>query len=367
MSKIYYFSHSRSEADSTCERARYWGSEWGGTGLEPTQSGWDQLFGSVIHNWLNVLAIDGQIDYVAARIEFLAHAKLYMTEQMAKDWAALGEGLMRGFVRSVWRLLMEEYEIIESEKLHSFVVEAPFVFRFKQDLLLRHKKTGHLHMVDYKTTSSDQPQWITSWTKSPQLHSSMLALKMANGLEIESSSIIGLYKGYKDKKTKQIQSIFSRGWVNREFAMSPSYSYTTKWGKGWEKFSTFDEFDDLKTWVANMPEEILLANYPQTQPIGLNLHIAEAFFRQQLIREREVAHGLALLSTAQTPEYVEDKLDQFFRQDFNQCTPAWGYGCRFVPLCWEGPWVKADPLGSGQYRRRELQYEDGEESDAENS
>lgn len=362
MSKVYFFSHSRAEADSFCKRKRYLSSEWGNTGLQPTSGGWDLIYGNIIHAVLNILAGTGAVNYSTLRAETYTEASKVLNENQAKDYAVLAEGMLRGFAKTIWPRWMNEYDIVETEQLRSWILEDPHVFRFKQDLLLIHKTEGYKVMVDYKTTSSDSPQWVASWSKSPQLHSSMEALRKGYGVEVRNSIIQGLYKGYKDKKTGRISSIFAKGWVNRQFAMSPEYSYSYKNYKGWEPFSTYDEFPDLSEWIANMPTEKLAEQFPQTGPIFPNQFIADTYFRQQLIREKEVAGALNKLHIEGIFDYeLEEILDAHFPQDFHKCTPPYGFGCEFENLCWI-PFISADPLGSGQYIRRTPQIEDGKDN-----
>lgn len=349
---VRFFSNSRVEADERCHRERYLGSEWGGTGLEPVMAGWDLKFGNIIHSWLKVLAIDGDIDFIAVRVQTLAAAEEVGLSD-AREWAALAEGLLRGFVKTVWHRWMKEYDIIEAERLRKWEVEQGYVFRFIQDLLVKNKFDESITYIDYKTTSSDDPKWIASWAKSPQLHSSMHSLIKLR-IPVQGVIVQGLFKGWKDKKTHKQTSIMTRGWVNREYAMSPQYSYTYQKSKGWEVFSTYDEFDNLESWVANMPIEILSAQYPQTAPIFPRADMAEKYFRQQLIREKEVDKAMEALANPINNDIgiINNILDEHFKQNFSHCQPAWGYSCQFKDLCWT-QWIEADPLGSGQFRRRE--------------
>lgn len=358
MNKVWYFSHSRAESDSYCNRKRFLGSEWGGTGLEPIQGGWDLKFGNIIHAYLDKQAMGAGFGYDEVRNNVLSAASETLSEALSKDYAALAEGLLRGFVKTIWPGWMKEYDVVETERLRSWEVEPNHIFRFKQDILLRAKVSGELVYPDYKTTSSDSPQWIASWTKSPQLHSSMYALEQGYGLTVNHAFVQGFYKGWKDKKNGRLGSIFAKGWVNRQYPMSPSYSYTYKREKGWEPFSTFDEFDDLAYWVNNMPAEILAEQFPRTAPIYPRAEIGETYFRQQMYREREVAG--ALIDLASPPIVgltVDDILDEYFPQDFHKCTPAYGFDCEFKDLCWT-PWIEADPLGSGLFKQRTPQGED---------
>lgn len=347
------FSFTRCEADETCRRKRYLSREWGGTGLQPILAGWSLVFGNIMHVALEGFAKSGQFDFQAVRKSVQTEAKKAGFDLIAqRDWAALAEGLLRGFEKCVWPNLMAEYEVIGTEKWIEYEAESGYLFRARQDLLLRNRFDKHIAYVDYKTTSSDRPQWIASWNKSVQLHSSMYAMRKALDINVERAIVIGLLKGYNDKKNHIQKSVFNYGYCNREYSMSPEYSYEYKRSKGWEMFSTAEEFDNLGTWVANMPTEILTAQFPQTGPIFARDDIAEKWFRQQLIREKEVDEGLKLLETSCSVDEITAVLDKYFRQNFSHCDPAYGYSCEFKNLCWI-PGIEADPLGSGQFRRYE--------------
>jgi hypothetical protein len=367
MSTTRYFSHSRCETDETCRRARYLGSEWGGTGLSAVGQGWELTYGNLIHKHLKDLALSSSIDYIAARLEcYKAAIDSGLSVQLAHDWSAMAEGHLRGFVKAVWPAWMAEYTVVEAEQLRSWDAWSgltdgqprTYRYRFIQDLLLKNKFNGSIRYVDYKTTSNDDAKWIASWAKSTQLHGSAHALKQL-GIEVDDMLVCGLYKGWKDKKTGGPGSIFCKGWVNRAYSMMPEYSYTYQRGKGWEAFSVASEFDDLSEWVANMPLDILSAQFPLTGPIPPRDDIAETWFRQQLIREAEVAAAVHDLQFVKHEAEVTSIMDTAFRQNFSKCQPAWGYGCQFDSICWV-PAVGADPIGSGQFIRREQRFEDGD-------
>lgn len=353
---LRYFSYTRAEKDATCKMQRYLSTEWGGTGMDAVDTGWDRLFGNVQHGFLQTLALTGTIDYVKVRETVLkACQDVGLNHISARDWAAISEGQLRGFVRHIWPHWMAEYDIIETEKLRAWECAPGYIFRYRQDILLRNKYDGHIRYPDYKTTGSDDPKWIASWAKSPQLHSSMYAIKQ-QGVDVQHSIVPGLYKGYRDRKTGVQRSIFAYGWVNREYVTVPEYSYEYKRGKGWELFSTFEEFPDLDQWIAKMPSEILSAQFPTTGPIFLNEKIGETYFRQQLIREKDVAEGMFLLETAPSVEAIQAILDRYFPQSFSKCDPAYGFKCDYMPYCWQ-PWVEADPLGSKLFVRRNTDHE----------
>lgn len=350
MSELRYFSHSRVESDEICRRKRYLSREFGGTGLVPITSGWDLVFGNIQHQYLDKLAKEGKIDFNAARTQIYDEAIKVYDSIKSRDWAAISEGQLRGFVQSIWPIWMKEYDVYDSERWIEYEAEPGYVFRARQDLLLKSKYDGHLSYREYKTTSSNSVDWIASWAKSVQLHTSMFVLREAQGIQVRDSVVQGLYKGYKDKKNNLQRSPFSQGWCNKQYSMIPDYKYEYTRAKGWEGFSTYEEFPSLDGWVAEMPHEILTLQYPSTGPIYPRDDIAKKFFRQQLIREHEVAEAAVLLQKAVTVESIEAILDKYYRQNFSKCEPAWGYKCEFTPICWI-PWIEEDPLGSGQFMR----------------
>lgn len=341
---LRYFSYSRAAKDEHCERALYYHSEWGGTGLEAVSTGWDLVFGNFQHKYLNQLALNGSIDYTLVRKEVYDEAlKAGLGPFLAQDYTAVAEGQLRAFTRYIWPRWLHDYSIRETEAMRQWEVSAGYVFRFRQDILLQSKVDGHLMYPDYKTTSSNSPQWIASWAKSVQLHSSMYAMRKGYGIEINRAVVPGFYKGYKDKKDGSLRSVYAYGYVNREYPMNPQYSYEYTRSRGWEKFSTFDEFPDLSQWVANMPEHIIAEQFPTTGPIFPRNDIAEKYFKQQMIRQGEIAEAVVLLQSSTSVAEVNDILDKYFRQDFSNCEPAYGYPCEFRNICWI-PWVEADPI-----------------------
>lgn len=324
----------------------------------PIRAGWPLVHGNIVHTALEEFAKSGHCDLKSVQQKVKEQAALSGFDVIGqRDWAALVTGQLLGFMKCVWPALMAEYEVVDTEKWIEYDCPGGFRFRARQDLLLRNKFDNHLAYIDYKNTSSNQPQWIKSWAKSVQLHSSMYAMRKSMEIDIQRAIVIGLYKGYNDKKNNIQRSVFNYGYVNREFQMSPEYSYEYKRSRGWEMFSTIDEFDgDLSNWVDGMATPLLTEQFPMTGPIFPRDDIAEKWFRQQLIREAEVADAMQLLQTATDIETIQRVLDKYFRQNFSHCDPSYGYSCEFKELCWQ-PWVEADPLGSGLFKRHEYEFE----------
>lgn len=352
---LRYFSYSRDAKDSECPRARYLGSEWGETGLDAVGAAWERTYGNILHKYLEKHAIGAGFGYDEVRLHTLNMAKETGLDAVAsRDWAAIAEGHVRGFIKYVWPHILAEYEILETEKLRVWQCHEEHTFRYRQDILLKNKHNGRIRYIDYKSTSTDDPKWIASWSKHPQLHSSMYAMQK-QGVPVDEAEVIGFYKGYKDRRMNTQRSILAYGWVNREFSMLPEYSYEYKRGKGWELFSTYEEFPDLYSWIDKMPLEILSAQFIRTGPIFPNDLIGEAYFRQKLIREKNVGKSIELLGLCTDISGIRDVLDEYFPQNFNKCEPAWGFPCEYRPICWQ-PWVAADPIGSKLFVRRNTDH-----------
>lgn len=355
------FSYTRCEKDDQCQRARYLGREWGGTGLMAVKAGWPLVYGNILHSFLETFAKSGQIDLKAVTEKVHTQGQEAGFDGIAcRDWTALMQGHLLGFKRTVWPALMSEYEVMDTERWIEWEPKEGFLFRARQDLLLTNKFDGHIAYVDYKTTSTDKPQWIASWAKSVQLHSSMYAIKQAQGIDVQRAIVIGFYKGYQDKKTKVQRSPFTYGYANYEYSMVPSFKYDYQRGKGWELFSPLDGYEDgMEGWVANMPIPTLTEQFPQTAPIFPRNDIAETWFRQQLIREAEVGDAMLRLWQSQSVEEITTILDTHFKQNFKHCQPPYGYDCEFAPVCWQ-PWVESDPIGSGLFKKYESDVEASE-------
>ena len=101
------FSYTRAASDEECRRKRYLSREWGGTGLMPVLAGWPLVHGNLVHKALEQFAKSGQIDYKSVRQNTVDQALLSGFDAInARDWGALVEGSLRGFVRVVWPGLM---------------------------------------------------------------------------------------------------------------------------------------------------------------------------------------------------------------------------------------------------------------------
>lgn len=352
--KIIYISPSRVETDWKCRRARYWGHEFDGVGLEPVTGANELIFGGLIHEGLAEIAfrtLNGRGDAIEDLTQDIAskvrnELGAIAGEMRSRELAALAEGLLLAFHHHIWPRLMGGYEIVEIEREFFLPLDETdaytLTFRCRPDLILRHRVTGKLWYFEYKTTSNDSPKWINSWLRAVQLHVGCTAASDELGEPVEGCVVIGLYKGY--DKYGRLNSPFTYGFkkagVPAITADQFRYEYTPKW----ERIFIPDHMT-MAEWVGGMPQEMALAQFPETPPMFVREDLIERFLEQQKYRERDVIEAMS-------GDLMDDVMDRVFPQTFSQCTPAWGRECQFHPACWMSH-VGRDPVGSGYYVRRE--------------
>lgn len=362
---------TRTVTDWTCQRERFYLTEFGGTGIVSVKGKTELDFGTDIHDSLAELATRlGQPDVVGELARRTA-AKVREREigpcgpAIAGQLAAVGEGLLRGYWKAVWPALLQSYDIVAVEQEVQKRLTPSLTFMARPDLILRSKADGTYWYWEYKTSGQRPEDWLKQWPKAVQVHSAILATEETLGLKLAGCIVQGLYKGYKarDKSGENLRSPFCEGWRWLGGARV-EYSYTYMRAKGWERFAPADSFDGgTAAWVEAMPADMLSEQFPRTPPIFLRRDLADRFFSQLVEREKEInnaVHAIKLLSgdyEHMTQEQVEDSIqsimDRAFPMAFSQCTGRYGkYDCPMLEACWN-PTVNADPIRSGLYKRRE--------------
>lgn len=355
---IRLIDRSRTVTDWKCPRARYWGYEYLGRGIRPETTSLALSTGIIIHDAMAAIAtyerdkpfsnIDVPIDTIAnlafqQMYEALVPEDIQTTEQVTfgKEQASLTEGMIRGFYKHVWPRLMSDYPkivAIEQEVEYPIDPEGGFVFMAKPDLLLENSE-GDMVYVEYKSTSSKQEKWINSWDTAVQLHSSIKAVEHTLGKAPDYVQIVGLYKGY-ESYGKQ-NSPFCYAYMKKGNPPFTSDIISYEYKSGLKRYPTWELPGGVKEWVEGMPEEVLVNQFPMTMPITINDDLIESFFKQRLVREKEIGtydksnHSSQLPSNQGVDE--EHLRDTIFPQRFDQCTPSFGYGCEFKRLCHGGP------------------------------
>lgn len=359
------FSKSAVETDWHCPREYYYAYCYEGKGITNTNTSLELFFGTVIHDALGAIALqhdvagEADIDQIAelARSEMVAALEPIIKDQghdgyeFMNEQAALTEGLVRGFHKHTWPILLEQYPVIK-------LVEQPMVLKLettgmmsKPDLVLADKE-GNNWYIEYKTTSSKRPEWTNSWDLAVQVHSTIKALEDKLGEKVAGVIIQGLYKGYESygKLSSPFVYAYKRAGSPPFYKEEIAYEYKS----GFKRTPTWDLPGGVKEWVARMPANVLGDQFPRTPPIFINEDLIQAYFRQREVRESIISGAMIHLADPEVAEDVKQwQMDAVFPQRFDQCKPAWNKGeaCRYATLC-HGP-KGLDPLSHGYVWRDE--------------
>lgn len=330
---IRLIDRTRTVADWICPRSRYWGYEHEDRGLVKNGTSIELFIGIVIHDAMAAIASISQegkevpIDEIARAAFCEVHENILSTAQVVttetKEYAleqgTLIEGMLRGFHKHVWPRLMNQYKIIAVEKEMEYNLDDNIIFMAKPDLIVEDAH-GDLVYLEYKSTSSKKDNWVNSWETAVQLHSSILATEQTLGRRPAYVQIIGLYKGYESYGKQGSPFCYAYKRAGNPPFTKDQIDYEFR--PGFKRTPTWEMEGGVKKWIENMPELVLANQYPLTPPIMVNEDLVNSFFKQRLIREREIA-------TFSGP----DDLDRIFPQHFDKCVPSFGWQCQFKKLC----------------------------------
>jgi hypothetical protein len=237
---------------------------------------------------------------------------------------------------------MEQFpKIVAVEKEVTYEHDG-LTFMSRPDLIVE-DKSGDLAYLEYKSTSSKKSEWINSWQTAVQLHSTCKAVEATLGRKVKSVIVQGLYKGYVSYLKQSSPFCYCYKKEGNPPFLQEQITYEYK--NGFKRFPIWELEGGTKKWVEEMSEEMLVDQFPQAPPIFINDRLVERFFKQQAIRQHEVAMACDLMGMDGVDE--ESKvavLDTAFEQHFDQCTPAWGKGCCYKRIC-HGE--VDDPLSNG--------------------
>lgn len=334
---------TRTVADWKCPRARYWGYEAYGKGIQSKGTNLDLFIGIVVHDAMAAIAklsdtegftIDPIAEAAFTQIEdSILQASGPIVDQDAQDFAkeqaTLSEGMIRGFYKHVWPKLREQYpRIVAIEQEMEYDLGDGLIFMTKPDLIVE-DRDGELVYIEYKTTSSKKDSWINSWQTAVQLHSSIMAVEQTLGRMPAYVQILGLYKGFESygKQSSPFCYAYVRQGKPPFTREEVQYSYKA----GFYRKPTWEMEGGVKAWVDRMPDNILTDQFPMTAPIMVDQKLVTDFFIQRSKREAEIQRGVQVMRDS--PEDATIVLDEVFPQKFDQCVPSFGSSCQYRKLC----------------------------------
>lgn len=339
--QVRLYDRSRVVTDWSCPRKRFYQYEFEGKGIVAAKQGLALFMGSCIHDGLAAIATQTQaaqavdIDHIATIAQKTLYGSLMMdgggqeAETYAKEQSALVEGLLRGFYKQVWPKLTAAYPTILFVEEEMTYEHGELVFMAKPDLVVQ-AEDGRTAYIEYKSTSSKKDSWINSWNTAVQLHSTIKAIEHTKGVKVDEVVVQGLYKGY-ESYGKQ-SSPFCYGYHrygNPPFSRADTvYAYKA----GYKRVPTWEQEGGVRSWVAEMPEEVLVEQFPCTPPIYIKEEMVTNFFHQRAFREAEIRLALEMMEVSDK-EGKREILGVSFPQKFDTCTPYFGSPCQYAQLC----------------------------------
>lgn len=379
------FSNSTTKLWSFCKRAYYNNVLRDGKGYEGKYLDEDLLYGKVAHEVFPVLwsstpgsvEIDHAITQASETLvtTFLAdelwEAMLSpeMRQAKAEEWGRLLEGQMYGLLRHMLPYLQSCYNLVSAEGDAARRLEEweeigagadPVELIAKPDTLLYGKDVSPvmedagvvpypgLGYLEWKTVATPTPAWYRGWMRNPQAWTGAMCVKAALDLPIQWFMVCGLVKG---TETEHADGVRRRGspWCyafrlppNAPSAIAHDVMTTdgAKWkvaytsGKGWVRVSTSTFPGGVKAWVAQVPMEIVQAQFVLTVPDDIDWELAEEWLDNQ---------G-PLVGATQRVKHCPEEWKTIFPRSLEKCeTGQYGKPCGFRKLCFD-PEVAAEPL-----------------------
>lgn len=349
--RVIHLSRGQGQEDINCPRARFWGTVYGGTGIEPTEESIDLAFGEIVHR--NTEDYRNPKEAAARAGEEMREwcVEHMIADPQKTEWPILAEALVYAYLSRTFANLLEEYDVESIEEDVVYTDDEGYRWPTRPDRLLRRKSDGTLWYYELKTTSLDSATFSRIWSLKTQPHFGGLAVQQSTGKEVEGVVVQGFQKGSKYKG--QLRSRLVGGYRREGAPGVTKTTYRLSHGKGFEWFLASEYPGGVQAWVdQQVPWEIIAETFPITPPIVPDPKLVRRFTKQRQGREKEIKTARMQIENAQSVEEVEGILDRYFPQNIEQCeNPITRRQCPFYRAC-HNPVVEADPVGSGLYRER---------------
>lgn len=310
----------------TCAMKRYWAyhaphpdvPDAGAVGLSP-QQGANQVAttrGTLIHALLEVGMRGASLDTVTP------------PPDMPREQVALCRRAARGWLVHRAPQILRDYMPISAEQEWRWSL-SPFVTQqLRLDQILRHRSTGHLLILDYKTVSRPDLSWLDRLRDSDQTHLYVQALTERTqefGVHMQYEGIV---VGTFEKGVQK--SLFVSHYQDAEG--QPTSHYTPRA----PRFSSVEWSDD--EWLDWARAQGLLDDlYMTTGPIYPLADSLLATKNATAHAELQWANTLAQIEAAPDPEARTLERERLIERNPDACL-KYGrtYACPYMGLCWDG-------------------------------
>lgn len=395
---MWQFDRSRALDDQTCERKRWWGHHYRGTGIARIAKSLPLCFGSAYHEGAeSLLAQEGgdvASERAAAYIQRTFEERKVEVEEGyavygAREQYVIAEALVRAWDAYCSKAFHEQFEVIEIEQEGRAEIALNLTLLYRPDGLVRERLTGDYYLVSWKTASMFSQQSMDALKVDMQSMSEVWGVQQDHPdvviegvlyiLCVKGQRRFDKYLGFKTQSTPLAYCWRRDGVTEEDAEFAWTYEYTTeegrstKLGKGFRKYLVDEGYPGgVKAWIAALvaqeitPRHInaLEGVFPQSLPVRRENWEIERWKRQIVSQEKRIEQRVKAVEMAAMtgPDAFEETLDREFRQ----CTKAcfdYNSRCQFYDCCFT-PAIGADPLASGLYRIRQSNHPESVE-DAE--
>ena len=360
-----------------CPRSQWLQYYYDGTGITRKSQSVPLATGSVVHEGV-AAGLQGASEDDAAGVAIDAYAKLVADRGLDTndDWtppeqSALAEALVRVHHRECLPTLKRDFDILSIEADDCQELAPGIGWQFRLDAALRSRVTGGLVPYSLKTMSEWRKNTAEEIRCDMQGLSEAWGLERATGEECEFVKMDFLMKGKRDfddrVNARVTMNHLIRGWVSNDVV--PKYAWRWKWqdaegghslsAKKWQPFYVWQAMG-VREWLdmlwagdvqpeAGDPKPGAVIAYP---PIFRNPDHILRWHRQTIAQAERTQFALTFIyiRTATGGE----ALDIWFPQYTAQCFGGkYHTKCQFYEICHEGGLVARDPLGSGEFIRRD--------------
>lgn len=334
-----------------CSRARWFGYEIYGQGIDTRQEAPALRVGRAVHEGLASLLEHRDIQQALA----------YPVRLDSNAERRLVEGLLRGWAMTRMDDFLRTYEIIAIETEINVPLAQDLMFMSRPDGVLRHKETGDIHVLSFKTAAYYTAQTENQGFHDDQHLSESIAVAHAYNLRPAAVHMEYLVKGKHTKASDGVEESYDSplvgGWVNWSDPRTPQYAgrfQTTgpdgrvkRLGKGWVRYVP-EDIQEWLEWLQTNEPFTLAAQFIAPIEYPIDWAEVESWKLQVATQEKRIAHAAqATESKRETSEYSY-MLDTQFPQNRRSCD--WPGACKFQPICF-GPVPSHAPIGE-QYRLR---------------
>jgi hypothetical protein len=321
-----------------CEQQRYWMTEHTLAGAKQATRGIvsaiESESGAIVKNRGKILHEIAEMQFYGKPWDkYVADAISIFPEHRQQIEHALLRRCMLG-----WNIIrgphyLTNFTCMSAEKEWSWHLSEQISQALRMDKILRSVEDDALGIMDFKTLSGVDPNWIRRQQNSDQTFLYVQALK-----ERSQEYVMGIaYEGIIIGKWKD-------GWQHSPFVMG----YKDKAGKVWPKYGAGRE----KVSLVGYSDEAWL-KWAQAADILKDQYVTTGFINPvpELLLQRKLSTGVAELKWFDKMEHlreVEAKCGrssdewqhlqmQLVERNTDQCVKyGWEYACPYYKLCWDG-------------------------------